>query len=283
VKLSADVLFAIDKSDLTAAANAVLQDVAKQIDASTGKAVKVDGYTDSTGNDAINQPLSQNRAKSVADALRGMVTRPGVTFQTAGHGAADPVADNGTVQGRQLNRRVTVTFALPVAKPSTTGPAGSGVPFEWSKGAFPAITTGQFTNDQAKGLKVEVNGLHRDASGLTTLVWTVHNTGTVHVDTGTALELNYHLQGAWAPHRGATDGGVMLADVAGKVRYHTLQAQIGHCLCTGLVGDAKTDLGPNESTTYSNVFKLSAGVATVDIQIPWYDKELLTIKAVPVK
>ena len=286
VKLSSDVLFAINKADLTSAATAVLQDLAKQIDASTGATVKVDGYTDNTGNDAINQPLSQHRAAAVAGALRQLVTRQGVSFQTAGHGSADPVADNGNPDGRRKNRRVTVTFALPIPKPApaTTAASGSGAPFQRTTAEPQVIASGQFTNSQAKDLKVEVNGLHRDASGLTSLVWTVRNTGSGHVDTGTALELNFQLQGAMAPHRGATDGGVMLVDrTSSKARFHTLQADIGHCMCTTLVGDAKTDMGPNESTTYYNVFKLSPETQTVDIQIPWSDKELLTISNVPVK
>jgi outer membrane protein OmpA-like peptidoglycan-associated protein len=282
VKLSADVLFAINKADLTPVATSVLQGLAKQIDSSTGTTVKVDGYTDSTGNDAINQPLSENRAKAVSTALQRMVTRQGVTFQPTGHGSADPVADNNSVQGRRKNRRVTVTFALPVPKSSAPA-AASGVPFQWSKAGAQVIATGHFTNDNAKDLKIEVNGLHRDASGLTTLVWTVRNTGTGHVDTSTNFELSYRLQGVTAPHRGYTDGGIMAVDPTAKVRYHSVQAQIGHCICTGLTGDAKTDLGPNESTTYYDVYKLPLDVQTIDLQFPWSDQEIATVGGVPVK
>jgi outer membrane protein OmpA-like peptidoglycan-associated protein len=287
VKLSSDVLFAINKSDLTSAATGILQDVAKQIDASTGTTVKVDGYTDNTGDDAINNPLSVARAQSVETALKRLVTRQGITYQAAGHGSRDPVADNGSADGRRKNRRVTVTFSLPVPKPAAPAATEtSGVPFQWTKGDPQAIATGQFSNDEAKDLKVEINAVHRDASGLTTLVWTVRNTGSGHVSTGSALEMNWQLEGLMAPHRGSTDGGVLLVDSSSQVRFHTLQvADLGHCICPSLVGidGAKTDLGPGESTTYFNVFKLLPATQTVDVQVPWSSRELLTIKGVPVK
>ncbi|MGK5554979.1 OmpA family protein, partial [Actinomadura kijaniata] len=113
VRLSADVLFAVNKADLTPRADALLREVAQQIDASKGTTVKVDGHADNTGNDAINQPLSQRRAQNVADRLKGLVTRQGITFQAAGHGSSQPVADNNSEEGRRKNRRVAVSFPRP--------------------------------------------------------------------------------------------------------------------------------------------------------------------------
>lgn len=111
VRLSADVLFALNKANLSPKAQGVLKDVAARIDASKATTIKVDGYTDSSGNDAINIPLSKRRAESVRDALAELVTKDGVTFQVAGHGSADPVAPNDSEKNRKRNRRVTVTFA----------------------------------------------------------------------------------------------------------------------------------------------------------------------------
>ena len=66
------------------------------------------GYTDNTGNDAINNPLSLKRAQSVANYL----TENGVQYaqmkNVKGFGSSNPVADNNTVAGRQQNRRVEV-------------------------------------------------------------------------------------------------------------------------------------------------------------------------------
>ncbi|MQA84357.1 MAG: OmpA family protein [Streptosporangiales bacterium] len=111
VRLSSDVLFALNKADLSPRARQVLTDVAARIDRSKAAVVKVDGYTDDTGNDAINNPLSRRRAAAVRDALTGLVTRDGVTYQVAGHGSADPVAPNTSEENRKRNRRVSVTFA----------------------------------------------------------------------------------------------------------------------------------------------------------------------------
>ncbi|MBR2252953.1 MAG: OmpA family protein, partial [Prevotella sp.] len=70
--------------------------------------VDVQGYTDSTGNDAINNPLSVNRAQSVANYL----TQNGVKYSQMknvnGYGSSNPVASNETAAGRQQNRRVEV-------------------------------------------------------------------------------------------------------------------------------------------------------------------------------
>lgn len=110
VRLNADVLFALNKASLSKKAHGLLKDVAKRIDKASSSSIKVDGYTDNTGNDSINDPLSRRRAEAVAKALKKLVTRSGVTFQTAGHGSSDPVASNDSSAGRQKNRRVTVTI-----------------------------------------------------------------------------------------------------------------------------------------------------------------------------
>lgn len=110
IRLNTDVLFALNKAKLSAKAKSLLQGVAKQINSASTTTIKVDGYTDNSGNDAINNPLSQRRAEAVAKELKSLVTRKGVTYQTAGHGSGDPVATNDTSEGRQKNRRVTVTI-----------------------------------------------------------------------------------------------------------------------------------------------------------------------------
>lgn len=111
VRLSADVLFALNKATLTPKARAALKQVADRINRSKATVVKIDGYTDDSGNDAINIPLSKHRAQAVQKALKSLVTKPGITFKAAGHGAADPVAPNISDENRKRNRRVTVSFA----------------------------------------------------------------------------------------------------------------------------------------------------------------------------
>lgn len=69
--------------------------------------VDVYGHTDSSGGDAINIPLSENRARSVADYLssRGVVP---ARIATRGFGSTQPVASNDTPEGRAQNRRVEI-------------------------------------------------------------------------------------------------------------------------------------------------------------------------------
>jgi outer membrane protein OmpA-like peptidoglycan-associated protein len=74
--------------------------------------VRVIGHTDSTGTDAINNPLSVNRAASTRDYL---VTR-GVGMNRIaidGRGSREPISDNSTVEGRAKNRRVEIFVAEP--------------------------------------------------------------------------------------------------------------------------------------------------------------------------
>lgn len=110
VRLSSDVLFEINKAELSPKAEDVLETLAEDIDESSDPEIQVDGYTDDTGNDAINDPLSRRRAQAVRDKLTELVTRDGVTYTVAGHGSADPVAANNSDENRKRNRRVSVTF-----------------------------------------------------------------------------------------------------------------------------------------------------------------------------
>ncbi len=73
--------------------------------------ISVIGHTDDTGPDSRNDPLSQQRAQAVRGALEPLVKVAGVRFEVGGRGEREPIADNGTDEGRQANRRVTVTFA----------------------------------------------------------------------------------------------------------------------------------------------------------------------------
>jgi outer membrane protein OmpA-like peptidoglycan-associated protein len=71
--------------------------------------VIVEGHTDNTGSDAINQPLSENRAKSVASQLLAQGVESS-RITTQGFGSGVPVADNNTEAGKQANRRVEIAI-----------------------------------------------------------------------------------------------------------------------------------------------------------------------------
>ncbi|PWV71459.1 TolC family outer membrane protein [Halomonas sp. A11-A] len=110
VTLSADALFAINSAELSAESRGELGQLAQQIRGMSNlERVFIAGHADSTGNDAINDPLSQRRADSVAGYLVSQGVERGLV-QTRGYGSRQPVATNDTVEGRRQNRRVEVTL-----------------------------------------------------------------------------------------------------------------------------------------------------------------------------
>lgn len=109
--LSSDVLFETNSANLSPEAQSILEQVATEIDDASSEDVKIDGYADNTGTDSINLPLSQERAAAVEEILSELTTRSGVSFDVEGHGSSDPIASNDTEEGRERNRRVSVTFA----------------------------------------------------------------------------------------------------------------------------------------------------------------------------
>ena len=101
------ITFNTNEAVLKLTANPVLDSVAKVAKEYDKTAIQVVGYTDSTGNDAINIPLSQKRANAVSEylVLRGVnVSR----INAFGMGAQNPIASNDTAQGREQNRRVEI-------------------------------------------------------------------------------------------------------------------------------------------------------------------------------
>jgi outer membrane protein OmpA-like peptidoglycan-associated protein len=100
-----DVLFAFNKYELKPEARERLAKISGIVLAYPDLKLEIDGYTDSVGSDEYNEQLSDKRAESVRDFL----VSNGVNMNNVvarGMGKADPVADNSTAQGRQLNRRV---------------------------------------------------------------------------------------------------------------------------------------------------------------------------------
>ena len=105
-----DVLFAFNKSELTPQAGPRLDKLASFLKQFPQRKLLVEGYTDAVGTDAYNMELSERRAEAIREALvaRGVDTTRVVT---KGYGKAYPVADNASVDGRAVNRRVEVVIA----------------------------------------------------------------------------------------------------------------------------------------------------------------------------
>jgi NitT/TauT family transport system substrate-binding protein len=74
--------------------------------------LRIEGNTDTKGSQKLNKTLSQKRADSVRKYLVEHFNIPDARFQTIGHGADNPVADNSTEAGRQQNRRTDIKVIL---------------------------------------------------------------------------------------------------------------------------------------------------------------------------
>lgn len=109
LNMPGNVTFATDSSDLSPAFFDVLNSVSKVMKEYNKTVVEVAGHTDSTGSDSYNQSLSERRAGAVAQYLRSQ-NIGSERLLTVGMGEARPVADNGTADGRQANRRVEITM-----------------------------------------------------------------------------------------------------------------------------------------------------------------------------
>ena len=100
-----NILFETGKATLKAESMAEIQKVADYMKKNAGVRFEVQGHTDNQGSDAINDPLSQQRAEAVVKALEGMGCDP-FNLRAVGKGSHEPVADNKTEEGRAKNRRV---------------------------------------------------------------------------------------------------------------------------------------------------------------------------------
>lgn len=91
-----------DKADLDKLASVLLNPKLNFV------AGQIDGYTDSVGDAAYNEKLSQRRAAAVASYLESKGVSLGSRFSANGFGEENPIADNQTEEGRAQNRRVTI-------------------------------------------------------------------------------------------------------------------------------------------------------------------------------
>ena len=114
--IPSDISFDVGRSAVKANFAGVLNQFANTLNSNPSTLITIVGHTDNTGSDAINNPLSLDRAHSTRDYLiaRGVgVAR----FTTEGMGSRQPVADNGTERGRAQNRRVEIYVAEPATTP----------------------------------------------------------------------------------------------------------------------------------------------------------------------
>ena len=113
VNVPSDISFDVGRADIKPDLRPVLDQFAQGLDPTMR--VRVVGHTDSTGSDAITDPLSRQRALAVKQYLedRGIA---GSRIDAVGRGEHEPIADNNTAEGRARNRRVEIFLREPEGK-----------------------------------------------------------------------------------------------------------------------------------------------------------------------
>lgn len=109
VTFKSDVLFDSGSAALKPGAYQEINRVSQVLTQYPETRIMVAGHTDSDGSEAFNQDLSVRRAEAVRNALVSQgVSAARIT--TMGFGESQPIADNSTAAGKQLNRRVVITI-----------------------------------------------------------------------------------------------------------------------------------------------------------------------------
>ena len=108
VTFDSGILFATNKADLNDTSKASLTQFAEVLKENKDMDIAIFGHTDNTGTDAVNNPLSKNRAQSVSKFLKSQGVSSSQIKTIDGQGSKNPVADNSTAEGRKQNRRVEV-------------------------------------------------------------------------------------------------------------------------------------------------------------------------------
>lgn len=109
LNMPGNITFDTNSSDINSSFYPVLNSVTLVLNEYDKTLIQVAGYTDSTGASEYNQALSERRAESVGGYLSSRDILP-ARVQTIGMGESDPIANNHTPKGRQLNRRVELVL-----------------------------------------------------------------------------------------------------------------------------------------------------------------------------
>ena len=109
ITFASGILFNTNSSSLTPEAAGNIDQLAATVKKYADTNVVVEGHTDSSGSNAINQPLSERRAQAVSNEIQGQGVDSGRVTAT-GYGSTQPVSDNTSASGKAANRRVEVAI-----------------------------------------------------------------------------------------------------------------------------------------------------------------------------
>jgi outer membrane protein OmpA-like peptidoglycan-associated protein len=101
------LFFDHQSSSLSSAEKRKLRPIAEELKRDPTREIEIKGYADSTGSDAFNSALSQQRAQAVVEELRNQGVSS-AQLRWKGLGTEDPIGDNSTSRGRAQNRRVEI-------------------------------------------------------------------------------------------------------------------------------------------------------------------------------
>lgn len=115
LNIPSDISFDTGRSDIKPNMRPILDQFAQGLSNQPNTEIRIVGHTDSTGSDAINNPLSINRAASARNYLvsRGVNSQ---RIQIDGRGSYEPIADNSSSDGRARNRRIEIFLAERAAR-----------------------------------------------------------------------------------------------------------------------------------------------------------------------
>lgn len=118
LNIPSDISFDTGRADIKPGFRPILDNFAATLVGNEGTTVKIIGHTDNTGSDAINNPLSVNRAASTRDYLvsRGVSIN---RIQIDGRGSHEPMVENNTPENRAKNRRVEIFVTEVQSAPKT--------------------------------------------------------------------------------------------------------------------------------------------------------------------
>jgi outer membrane protein OmpA-like peptidoglycan-associated protein len=124
VTFDSGLLFDFDSDRIRPEAAKNFQELARSLNKFGNSNLLIVGHTDSQGDDAYNQALSQRRASAASAYLQSQGV-PAGRISTSGRGEAEPVATNDTETGKQLNRRVEVAiYASPAYREQVKNSSG---------------------------------------------------------------------------------------------------------------------------------------------------------------
>ncbi|MEO8858237.1 MAG: OmpA family protein [Burkholderiaceae bacterium] len=110
LNIPSDVSFDTGRSDIKPNLRPILDQFANGLANQPNTDIRIVGHTDNVGSDAVNDPLSLQRAEATRSYLASRGVNPS-RIQVSGRGEHEPVASNATAEGRAMNRRVEIYLA----------------------------------------------------------------------------------------------------------------------------------------------------------------------------